>query len=84
MVTWSGPTHACPGPLCKGEVDVAPHMLMCGQDWAALRRDAKPYAQAVWRAWDNGAGAGSPAHRAAMTAAISKAHQLAGAPNDRG
>jgi hypothetical protein len=77
MATWSGPVHACPGPLCKGEADVAPHMLMCGRDWAALRRGAKPYAQAVWATWKNGAGAGSPAHTAAMQAAIRKARQLA-------
>jgi hypothetical protein len=71
-------THPCPGPLCGGEADVPAHMLMCGRDWAALRRGAKPFAQAVWRAWDNGAGSGSPAHRAAMTAAIRKARELAG------
>jgi hypothetical protein len=56
-------------------------MLMCGRDWGALRRGAKPYAQAVWRAWNNGEGAGSAAHRAAMAAAIRKARQLAGAPD---
>lgn len=69
--------HPCPGPLCHGEADVPAHMLMCGRDWGALRRKAKPFAQAVWRAWDNGQGAGSAAHRAAMTAAIRKARQLA-------
>jgi len=78
MTTWSGPTHACPGPLCGGKADVAPHMLMCGRDWAALRRQAPAIAKAVWRAWDGGAGAGSPAHGAAMRLAIVKARQLAG------
>lgn len=73
--------HPCPGPLCQGKADVPAHMLMCGRDWGALRRQAKPFAQAVWRAWDNGQGAGSAAHRAAMTAAIRKARQLAGVPD---
>lgn len=77
MTTWVGQTHPCPGPLCRGEADVADHMLMCGRDWAALRRGAKPVAQAVWRAWDHGRGAGSAAHQAAMRLAITKARQLA-------
>lgn len=70
--------HACPGPLCRGETDVPGHMLMCGRDWGALRRGAPAVAKAVWRAWDNGAGGGSPAHRAAMDLAIRKARELAG------
>jgi hypothetical protein len=42
-------------------------MLMCPQHWHQV---PKPIRAAVWRAWRRGAGAGTPAHRAAMTAAI--------------
>jgi hypothetical protein len=36
---------------------------------------------AVWAAWDNGAGAGSPAHMAAITAAITAVNvKLAAGP----
>jgi len=42
-------------------------MLMCPRHWYLV---PKPLRRAVWIAWRRGAGAGSPAHRAAMTAAI--------------
>lgn len=71
-------THACPGPLCHGERDVPGHMLMCGRDWAALKRGAPAVARGVWSAWQNGRGAGSPAHAAAMRLAIRTARRLAG------
>ena len=58
-------THQCPGPGCDAEVDSS--MLMCPRCWrlvpAAVRR-------AVWIAWRRGAGAGTPAHRAAIRLAI--------------
>ena len=42
-------------------------MLMCPACWYQV---PKPIRAAVWRTWRRGAGAGTPAHRAAMTAAI--------------
>jgi hypothetical protein len=42
-------------------------MLMCPRHWYLV---PKPLRKAVWIAWRRGAGAGSPAHRAAMRAAI--------------
>jgi len=42
-------------------------MLMCRADWY---RVPKPLRNAVWAAWRNGAGAGSPEHTAAISAAI--------------
>jgi hypothetical protein len=57
-------THECPGPACAAEVDSS--MLMCPGGWYQV---PKPVRAAVGRAWRRGAGAGTPAHRAAMTAA---------------
>ncbi len=42
-------------------------MLMCRPHWYVVPR---PLRDAVWTAWANGAGAGSAAHRAAITAAV--------------
>ena len=58
-------THECPGPGCAKEVDSS--LLMCPACWHQV---PKPIRAAVWRTWRRGAGAGTPAHRAAMTAAI--------------
>ncbi len=58
-------THQCPGPGCAKEVDSS--MLMCPACWYQV---PKPIRTAVWRAWRRGAGAGTQAHRAAMSAAI--------------
>lgn len=58
-------THECPADGCNRRV--APGMLMCPADW---RRVPGPVRRALWRAWDDGAGAGTPAHHAAMAAAI--------------
>ena len=58
-------THECPASLCTEQIDS--DMLMCPRHWhlvpAAVRR-------AVWIAWKRGAGAGTPAHRAAIRLAI--------------
>jgi hypothetical protein len=59
-------THPCPGPECPAEVD--PAMLMCPQHWHQV---PKPIRAAVWRTWKRGAGAGTPAHRAAIRLAVS-------------
>lgn len=66
--------HDCPGRLCGGQARVPADMLMCGRDWRAT---PKPYRSAVWRAWQDGRGRGSAAHRAAMTAAIEANHHAA-------
>ena len=58
-------THECPGYGCTRRVPE--HMLACRADWSRIPRVLR---DAVWAAWDNGRGAGSPAHRAAITAAI--------------
>jgi hypothetical protein len=58
-------THECPAPTCTEQVD--PAMLMCPRHWYQV---PKPLRSALWRAWQRGAGAGSPAHTAAMRAAI--------------
>jgi hypothetical protein len=57
-------THHCPGPGCEAEVDSA--QLMC----AAWYRVPKPIRRAVHVAWNRGAGAGTPAHRAAIRLAV--------------
>jgi hypothetical protein len=58
-------THECPARLCTEQVD--PDMLMCPHHWRLV---PKPLRKAVWIAWRHGAGAGTPAHRAAMRTAI--------------
>jgi hypothetical protein len=58
-------THQCPGPECAEEVGLS--VLMCSRCWYLV---PKPVRAAVWRAWRRGAGAGTPAHRAAMVAAM--------------
>jgi hypothetical protein len=58
-------THQCPGPRCDVEVDYS--QLMCPGHWNQV---PKPIRRAVWIAWNRGAGAGTPAHAAAIQAAI--------------
>jgi hypothetical protein len=61
-------SYFAPGPepsVCTEQVD--PDMLLCPRHWPLV---PKPLRKAVWIAWRRGAGAGSPAHRAAMRAAI--------------
>jgi hypothetical protein len=58
-------THRCPGPGCEAEVD--PSMLMCPACWHQV---PKPVRRAVHIAWNRGAGAGTPAHRAAVRLAV--------------
>ena len=67
----AGLTHECPALDCTEQVD--PDMLMCPRHWYQVPR---PLRRAVLIAWNRGAGAGTPAHRAAMraaTAAVSRA-----------
>ena len=65
-------THECPAVACTEHVD--PEMLMCPQHWYQV---PKPLRRAVRVAWRRGAGAGSPAHRAAMRAAIAAVSRAA-------
>jgi len=58
-------THRCPGPLCEAEVDSS--RLMCPACWGQVPR---PVRRAVWIAWNCGASAGTPAHRAAIRLAV--------------
>lgn len=58
-------THRCPGPACTEQ---AGHdQLMCPRHWYLV---PKPMRRALYIAWSRGTGAGSPAHQAAMRAAI--------------
>jgi hypothetical protein len=57
--------HKCPGPGCDKQVPA--DMLMCRAHWYQV---PKALRNAVWAAWRRGEGAGSPAHTAAITAAI--------------
>ena len=58
-------THKCPGPGCAEEVD--PSQLLCPRCWYQV---PKPIRRAVHIAWNRGAGAGAPAHRAAVRLAV--------------
>jgi hypothetical protein len=63
--------HTCPGPGCTA--DVPPEMLACSRHWYQVPRQLRA---AVWRAWADGAGAGTAAHTAAITAAIERMRPL--------
>lgn len=58
-------THGCPGDGCTRRVGSG--MLACRTHWYMV---PTPLRRAVWDAWRNGRGAGSPAHRAACAEAI--------------
>jgi hypothetical protein len=59
------PPHRCPGPACAEQVPI--DKLACSRHWFQVPRAVRG---AVYAAWDHGAGAGSPEHRAAMRAAL--------------
>jgi hypothetical protein len=63
------PVRACTWP-------VPPGRLMCPGHW---RMVPGPVRKAVWAAWQGGAGAGSPAHLAAIRAAIRSVNSQSGA-----
>lgn len=58
-------SHECPATGCTREVSI--DMLMCRSHWYMV-----PHAMrtAVWNAWQDGAGAGTTQHTAAINAAI--------------
>ena len=58
-------THGCPGPACTEQV--GPDVLMCPRHWYQV---PGPVRRAVLIAWRRGAGAGTPAHRAAVRLAM--------------
>lgn len=67
-MTGRGPaagSHQCPVDRCP--VQVGRDRLMCRPHWYAV---PKPMRDAVWATWRSGAGAGTPAHTAAITAAV--------------
>lgn len=65
-------THECPAPVCSKQA--GPDMLMCPRHWYQV---PKPLRRAVWITWNRGAGAGTPAHLAAMRAAIAAVSRAA-------
>jgi hypothetical protein len=58
-------THRCPAGGCR--VKVPATRLMCREHWYQVPR---PLRDAVWATWRSGAGKGSPAHDAAIVAAV--------------
>jgi hypothetical protein len=58
-------THECPATGCGREVRIT--MLMCSTHWYMV---PSPLRTAVWNAWQDGAGAGTAQHAAAINAAI--------------
>lgn len=58
-------THRCPAPGCLYKVRDS--MLTCREHWFALPAGLR---DAIWRAWRNGAGAGSEEHAAAIREAV--------------
>jgi hypothetical protein len=65
--------HLCPVGGCRAKV--RRDRLMCAPHWYQVPR---PLRDAVWAAWQSGAGAGTPAHTAAITAAIAAVDRLRG------
>lgn len=58
-------SHKCPAPGCTSVVQH--YMLACRKHWFSLPR---PLRDDVWRAYNNGAGMGSPEHNEAVRAAV--------------
>jgi len=57
--------HDCAAPDCQEIVDHS--KLMCSHCWFQV---PLPLRTAVWRTWNHGKGAGTPAHMRAMISAI--------------
>lgn len=58
-------THRCPAPPCDREIGA--DYLACRRHWHMV---PKAIRRALLLAWDGGRGRGTPAHRAAMSAAV--------------
>lgn len=65
-------SHQCPGPKCGREIPF--ELLACSAHWYQVPR---PLRAAVWRAWDGGNGAGTPAHNRTIRLAIATMRPLA-------
>lgn len=63
--------HNCPASGCT--LNVATHKLLCRTHWYMVPRALR---EAVYAAWANGIGAGSPSHRAACADAIEAVNGL--------
>ncbi len=57
--------HRCPAGGCRQKIRAG--RLMCRPHWYQV---PKPLRDAVWATWRSGAGTGTPAHTAAIGAAI--------------
>lgn len=72
--TGRGPgSHLCPVPGCRQAVSA--DRLMCRPHWYTVPRPAR---DSVWATWRSGAGAGTPAHTAAIIAAVAAATPAGG------
>lgn len=64
-------SHQCPGPGCAARV--ALNKLACRGHWAQVPARLQ---RAVYAAYDNGRGAGSAKHHAAIAAAVESMREL--------
>lgn len=67
----TGSDHQCPVGICRVQVPAA--RLMCAPHWYQVPR---PLRDAVWASWRSGAGAGTPAHTAAIKAAVAAVERV--------
>ncbi len=67
--------HLCPVGGCRQQVRA--DRLMCRAHWYQVPR---PLRDTVWAAWRSGAGVGTPAHAAAISAAIAAVQAQAARP----
>lgn len=58
-------THECPATGCASDIPYG--MLICRSHWYMVPQAIRT---AVWNAWQDGAGAGTTQHTAAIRAAI--------------
>jgi len=65
--------HQCPGPECDEQVPYG--MLACRRHWYQV---PKAIRGAIYGAWQNGSGAGTAAHLAAMDKAIACMRPVSG------
>jgi hypothetical protein len=67
MESGSRATHECPGPGCERRMPV--HMLACKRHWYQVSAATR---SRVWKAWANGAGAGTVEHTEAIFQAMAE------------
>lgn len=66
--------HTCPASGCTAEV--SPYMLMCRTHWYMVPYQLR---RSVWLEWDEGMGAGTDGHNAAIRAAVEAVNAKLGA-----